>query len=139
MSIPLSISYLITFVLYEALNVFSNIWLSNLVDDQNIINDVKTMLLDNLSMNAISETLSSNHSLSLSEVASIQNAYTTLANNLTTTRVDLDNRRDYYLWWYFGFGWLQAILVAVFSILYSFMVANASRYIHSRMLGKSPS
>lgn len=135
MTIPLSVLYFIIFVLYEALNVFSNIWLSNLVDDPKIINDVKIMFDDNKYMQTIAETISSGQSLSPSEISALQNDNTNTANNFTSTFIDFSNRRDYYLWWYFGFGGIQAIMVAVFSILYSLMVANASRHIHSRMLG----
>ena len=118
MTIPLSLAYFITFALYESLNVFSNIWLSNLVDDQNIINDIKIMFLDNMQMNAATPS-----------------TVTLLKNNFTSTWIDFSNRRDYYLWWYLGYGVIQAILVSLFSIVYSLMVANASRYIHSKMLG----
>ena len=118
MTISLSLVYFITFALYQSLNVFSNIWLSNLVDDQNIINDIKIMVLDSMQM-----------------IAATPSEVTSLQNNFSSTWIDFSNRRDYYLWWYFGFGVIQAILVALFSIVYSLMVANASRYIHTKMLG----
>ena len=135
MTIPLVILFLIFFALFEALQIFSNIWLSNMADDQQNIDDVKTLFIDNYTMEYIKKTLASGSHLTSQIVSSLQSANSTIADNFTATWNNFSNRRDYYLWWYLGYGGIQACLVAVFSITFSLMVASASRYIHIKMLG----
>lgn len=139
MFLPLPILYFIIFALFEALNIFSNIWLSNLFEDKDCVNDIKIMFNDYSIMQEIALTISTNKSLTSSDIIGLQNANTSLANNLTSAWIDLCNHLDYYLFWYFGFGGIQAILVASFCIIYSFMVTNASKHIHSKMLGNKNS
>lgn len=134
MTIPLVLLFVIFFALYEGLQIFSNIWLSNMSDDQQNINDIKNMYADHYMMNYILNQLASN-SLPSQTAAALQTSYLQLANNFTQSYNNFANRRDYYLWWYLGYGGIQAIIVAVFSLTFSLMVASASRYIHIRMLG----
>ena len=135
MTFPLCLLFITFFALFEALQIFSNIWLSNMADDQQNIDNIKTLFFDNYTMEYIKKMLASNSHLPFQMVSDLQNANSTIANNFTTTWNDFSNRRDYYLWWYLGYGGIQAILVAIFSISFSLMVASASRYIHIKMLG----
>lgn len=135
MNIPLSFLFLVFFVAFNGLQIFANIWLSTMNDDQNIINDMIFMFMDKAIIAKVLALLSSGQNISEAQREYLQNMLNDANRNLSAVNDDLYNRRDKYLWWYLGYGGFQAIVVAVFSITFSFMVASASRYIHAKMLG----
>ena len=130
MNIPLCILFLVFFVAFNALQIFSNIWLSTMNDDEGLKNDMIFMYTDKAIISKLQPLADAGQ---LSEP--YQSMYNWANQNLSEVNEDLYNRRDKYLWWYLGYGGFQAIVVAVFSITFSFMVASASRYIHASMLG----
>ena len=135
MNIPLCLLFLVFFVAFDALQIFSNIWLSTMNDDEGLKNDMIFMFTVKAIINKTSSLLGSGQITNPIQLAAIQKMHDDAVNNLSAVNDDLYNRRDKYLWWYLGYGGFQALVVAVFSITFSFMVANASRYIHASMLG----
>ena len=104
-------------------------------DDQTLKNDIIFMFTDKAIISKLSALISSGQITNPLQLAAMQNMLNLTNDNLSAVTDDLYNRRDKYLWWYLGYGGFQALLVAVFSIAFSFMVASASRYIHTKMLG----
>lgn len=104
-------------------------------DDQNLKNDVIFMLTDKAINSTLSSLISSGEITNPFQLAALQKMLNSSNQNLSAVNDDINNLRDFYLWWYLGYGGIQAILVAVFSVDFSFMVASASRYIHAKMLG----
>ena len=102
-------------------------------DEQNLV-DIDIMYNDNRAEQVIAIMIFFGN-LSSQMAASLQKENTSLYNNYTTIWKIFSNRRDYYLWWYLGYGGFQAILVILFMITFSLMVARASHCIHINMLG----
>lgn len=95
-------------------------------DDPNIKNDVDA--LNSLLFSSTSAPLST-----FDETNQTTSTYESIDKN--AIMFDLNNRRDYYLYWYLAFGLIQAILVSLFSITLSGMAANSSRNIYGQMFG----
>ena len=131
--IPLFILFLLLFAAYEGLAIFANIWLSNMSDDENIKNDAIAMFIDRKVLAVLNASLA--NAKNPKQQAAIQAQIDSYEQNYTTSKNDLYYRRDQYLWWYLGYGGFQAILVLAFGLVFTFMVANASRFIHSEMIG----
>ena len=104
-------------------------------DDEGLKNDMIFMYTDKAIISKLTSLLSSGQITNSLQLAAMQNMLNSANQNLSAVNDDLYNRRDKYLWWYLGYGGFQALVVAVFSITFSFMVASASRYIHASMLG----
>lgn len=131
--IPLFLVFLVLFAAYTAMSIFANIWLSQMSDDNNIKNDVISMMIDRKAIAILKASLATANSSAMQ--SSIQTQINTYEQNYTASKDDLYYRRDQYLWWYLGYGGFQAILVLGFGLAFTFMVANASRFIHSEMIG----
>ncbi len=98
-------------------------------DDKNIKDAIRLIQATSLKLDFIKQISSSaNNTTTNEEVFLIQ-------QNLSVAQNDLHRRREIYLWTYLGAGFIQALIVAVFSITFAYMVAQSSRYIHSSMLG----
>lgn len=127
MTIPLCLVFLVFFVGYEGMSVFASIWLSNMADDDQMMNDYMTAYKNLYIINSLSAS-----GAPASVIAQYQ-------SNMTAALDDAANIRRYYLWWYLGFGGIMAALVLGFTVTFTFMVASASRYIHMEMLGVASS
>ena len=132
MTIVLVFIFFAFFVAYEGLSVFAAIWLSDMADNEDMIADFLIAYKDMYIINILNGSY--NNAPNVAK-PTIQTQLNWFKDNQTAALNDAANIRRYYLWWYLGFGCMMAGLVLGFSVTFTFMVASASRFIHSAMLG----
>lgn len=132
MTIPLCVLFLTFYVLYEVMAVYGAIWMSKMVDDKDLIRDFFKAYLFQKAINALNASL-------VTFPPSMHNEFqlqiSGLKANQSAALDDANAIRRFYLWWYLGFGLLQAAFVFGYSVAFTFMVARASSYIHWAMIG----
>ena len=133
MTIPLCLVFLMFYVFNEGVAVYAAIWLSNMAGDAKMIAHLIQAYYYQIALNSLNLSLASIPPMTQ---ATISEQIKMVQNNQTVELNDAANIRRYYLWWYLGFGVIQAVFVLAYSVLFAFMVANASRYVHMSMIGE---
>ncbi len=132
MTIPLCLLYLVFFLSYECIALYANIWLSDMADDGDMIGNYTQAYYYQIELKTLNASIA--NSPQTTQPASQANM-TILQTKQIAALNNAGSIRRFYLWWYLGFGCFQAFFVLVFSLLYAYMVASASRYIHKSMIG----
>ena len=119
-------------MMYEGVAVYSAIWLSDMADDAKMIAHFMEAFYYQIALNSMNASLATAPPM---EHAAIRDRMKVVQVNQTAELNDAASIRRFYLWWYLGFGGFQTAFVLAYSLLFAFMVARASRYIHMSMLG----
>ena len=112
----------VLFVIYQGVQIFSNIWLSRMGNKDEVFDEIKA------------------------EIPCFPICGQNLIGNMTfppgveqiileKVREIMRYRMDRYLWVYFGLGFVQAFFMFGYNLIFAFMAAASCKSIHTQLLG----